>query len=57
MQRVMPDQRNPNMAKQIETLLKNDKTSFVAVGALHLLGNKGVPALLQQRGYPVQKLY
>lgn len=57
MQRVMLDQRNPNMAKQIETLLKNDKTSFVAVGALHLLGNKGVPALLQQRGYQVQKLY
>ncbi len=57
MQRVMLDQRNPNMAKQIETLLKNDKTSFVAIGALHLLGNKGVPALLQQRGYQVQKLY
>lgn len=57
LQKVLLDQRNPNMAKQVEALLKTDKNSFVAVGALHLLGAKGVPSLLQQRGYQVQKLY
>jgi uncharacterized protein YbaP (TraB family) len=57
LQKVLLDQRNPNMAKQVETLLRTDKNSFVAVGALHLLGAKGVPSLLQQRGYQVQKLY
>ncbi|MFC7289234.1 TraB/GumN family protein [Herminiimonas glaciei] len=57
LQKVLLDQRNPNMAKQVEALLKTDKNSFVAVGALHLLGDKGVPSLLQQRGYQVQKLY
>lgn len=57
LQQVLLDQRNPNMANQVEVLLKSDKTSFVAVGALHLLGEKGVPALLKQRGYDVQKMY
>lgn len=57
LQKVLLDQRNPAMAQQVEALLKTDKTSFVAVGALHLLGAKGVPGLLQQRGYTVQKLY
>ncbi|MFC7298497.1 TraB/GumN family protein [Herminiimonas aquatilis] len=57
LQRVLLDERNPNMANKIETLLKTDKKSFVAVGALHLIGDKGVPELLRQRGYKVQKLY
>ncbi|MNR82653.1 TraB family protein [compost metagenome] len=57
LQQVLLDKRNPNMAKQVEALLKTDKTSFVAVGALHLLGEQGVPSLLQQRGYQVQKIY
>ncbi len=57
LQRVLLDERNPNMANKIEGLLKNDKASFVAVGALHLIGDKGVPELLRQRGYKVQKLY
>ncbi len=57
LQQVLLDQRNPNMANKVEALLKTDKTSFVAVGALHLLGDKGVPQLLRQRGYQVQKIY
>lgn len=57
LQRVLLDERNPNMANKIEGLLKNDKASFVAVGALHLIGDKGVPELLRQRGYKVQKVY
>lgn len=56
-QRTLLDKRNPEMAAKIETLLKNDKSTFIAVGLLHLLGEQGLPKLLQQRGYEVQKLY
>lgn len=56
-QKVLVDGRNPSLTNKIEILLKQDKASFVAIGAFHLLGEKGVPALLQQRGYEVQKLY
>ncbi len=55
--RVLLDERNPNMAEKIAGLLNAPGSSFVAVGLLHLVGSKGVPALLQQRGYQVEKLY
>src|SRR3546814_232058 len=55
--KVLIDGRNPGMTNKIEALLKQDKASFVAIGTFHLLGEKGVPALLQQRGYEVRKLY
>lgn len=57
LQQVLLDERNPNMANKIEGLLKTDKKSFVAVGALHLIGDKGVPELLRKRGYKVEKVY
>jgi uncharacterized protein YbaP (TraB family) len=56
-QRVLLDQRNPGMATKIEGLLKHDKVTFVGVGLLHLIGDKGVPALLRQRGYAVERVY
>jgi uncharacterized protein YbaP (TraB family) len=56
-QRVLLEQRNPGMADKIATWTRSDRRIFVAVGALHLLGDKGIPKLLQQRGYAVQKLY
>lgn len=55
--RVLLDRRNPEMADKIEALLRGDGTTFVAIGLLHLLGENGVPALLRQRGYAVEKLY
>lgn len=55
--RTLLGERNPNMATRIEALLRNDKITFVGVGLLHLIGENGVPKLLQQRGYQVQKLY
>lgn len=54
---VLLNQRNPGMADKVEALIKNDRAAFVAVGALHLLGDKGIPNLLKQRGYTVEKLY
>ena len=56
-QHVLLDQRNPGMATKIEGLLKHDKVTFVGVGLLHLVGDKGVPALLRRRGYAVQRVY
>jgi hypothetical protein len=55
--RVLLDKRNPQMATKIEALLQQDKNVFVGIGLLHLLGEASVPALLQQRGYRVEKLY
>jgi uncharacterized protein YbaP (TraB family) len=55
--RVLLDERNPKMADKIDALLRQDGTAFVAVGALHLVGKGGVPNLLKQKGYVVDKLY
>lgn len=57
LQQVLLDKRNPNMANKIEAILKTDKNTFIAVGALHLIGTQGIPILLKQRGYTVEKLY
>lgn len=56
-QRVLLDKRNPEMADKIDALLKNGESSFVGVGLLHLLGENGVPKLLQQRGYEVERVH
>lgn len=56
-QRVLLDKRNPQMAAKIASLMQEDGSSFVAVGLLHLVGKGGVPALLKQKGYDVEKLY
>jgi len=47
--------RNQNFTAQIQDLLKGDSTSFVAVGAGHLVGKDGVPAMLQKQGYKVER--
>ncbi len=54
---VLIGKRNPIMAGKIETMLKEDKASFVGVGLLHLIGANGVPQLLAKRGYEVTRLY
>jgi uncharacterized protein YbaP (TraB family) len=51
------DKRNLEMTAKVEGFLKRDKSSFVAVGLLHLVGEKGLPSLLQKRGYEVEKVY
>ncbi len=55
--RTLLDKRNPEMAARIALIMQDGKTTFVGVGLLHLLGNKGLPRLLSQRGYQVERMY
>jgi uncharacterized protein YbaP (TraB family) len=48
--------RNNIMADRAEPRLKKGKT-FIAVGALHLYGEKGLLSLLEKRGYQVTRIY
>lgn len=45
--------RNKAWAKQLPTIMKTAPT-FIAVGALHLPGNKGLLNLLKKQGYTVE---
>ncbi len=55
--RVLLDQRNPDMATRIAALMQDGEVSFVAVGLLHLLGPNGLPELLAQQGFQVERIY
>jgi uncharacterized protein YbaP (TraB family) len=47
------DDRNPLMADAIDKMHRAGATVFAAVGALHMAGPGGLPALLAKRGYIV----
>ena len=55
LQRVLYD-RNARMAGRMQPRLA-EGGAFIAVGALHLYGEKGVLSLLQSRGYQVTRIY
>lgn len=55
--RMLLGKRNPEMAARIATIMQGNKTTFVGVGLLHLLGADGLPRLLAQRGYQVERVY
>jgi uncharacterized protein len=48
--------RNLRMADGVEAVLAEVAPAFVVVGALHLVGARGIPALLEQAGYEVHQL-
>ena len=50
-------QRNKNWVEDIQKLLNKDDDYLIIVGALHLVGEEGVPRLLSQRGLEVRQLY
>ncbi|MBA4265777.1 MAG: TraB/GumN family protein [Comamonadaceae bacterium] len=50
------DGRNPGLAESIERLHAEDSV-FAAVGALHMVGSQGLPALLKARGFAVTRMF
>lgn len=48
--------RNASMAQQIDRMLSSGQRVFVAVGALHLVGENSIPELLRKKGYTVRPL-
>jgi uncharacterized protein YbaP (TraB family) len=50
------DDRNIRMVKRMEKRLQ-EGNAFIAIGALHLPGKKGMLKLLQDRGYNVSAIY
>jgi hypothetical protein len=48
--------RNLDWLRKIEELLDDEDDYLIVVGALHLIGEDGVPALLSKRGHEVQQL-
>jgi uncharacterized protein YbaP (TraB family) len=46
--------RNGRFAAQIDTMMQGKGAAFVAVGAAHMSGPRGVPALLRAQGYTVE---
>src|SRR6266853_929641 len=52
----MLDERNVTMAAHIDDYLHSGKQHFVAVGVLHLVGEKNIIDLLKGRGYLVREL-
>ncbi|MGD0961877.1 MAG: TraB/GumN family protein, partial [Methylomonas sp.] len=56
MMKQLLDKRNPNLADKIDNLVSSGKHVFAAVGALHLFGPQGLPTLLAERGYQVERV-
>ncbi len=54
--RRLNDDRNGPMAERIDALHGQGKRVLVAVGALHMTGQQGLPRLMAARGYTVQRL-
>ena len=50
------DKRNQKMLQRMQVRLKEGK-AFIAIGALHLPGEKGLLNLLEQQGYKVKAIY
>jgi uncharacterized protein YbaP (TraB family) len=47
--------RNARWAEQLEAMLDGDDDVLLVVGALHLVGPRGLPALLARRGFEVRR--
>ena len=49
-------ERNTKMASRIEDFLRTGATTFVIVGAGHLVGDRGIVGILKRKGYLVEQL-
>ena len=54
--RMIVVERNRNWTTAIEEFAGDEDDYLVVVGALHLIGESGVPALLEKRGYDVVQM-
>ena len=54
-QDILLNKRNENWVKQLKTIMKNEAV-FIAVGAGHLVGEKGLIALLRKEGYVLRPI-
>jgi uncharacterized protein len=50
------DARNRKWADQIAAMLETGQQPFIAVGAAHVAGKGGVPALLAAKGYRIERI-
>lgn len=49
-------ERNRNMAKRVDELLREKRVWFVVIGAGHMVGSQGIPSLLAARGHRVARV-
>lgn len=54
--KVMITDRNQAMAQKILKAMQDTRKYFVVVGAAHLVGRQGVPALLKAQGFAIEEL-
>ncbi|MBF5002782.1 TraB/GumN family protein [Diaphorobacter caeni] len=52
----MVEGRNPGIAREMVKEIASGKRLFSAVGALHMVGEKGLPALLRKQGFTVTRV-
>ena len=53
LRKTMLDDRNARWAAALGPMLNEPNTYFITVGAMHLVGPKGLPAVMRQAGYKV----
>jgi len=55
--RVLIDDRNPSLASSIDRMHSSGQRVFAGVGAAHMVGPKGLLALLQAMGFVVERVH
>ena len=55
--RVLLQERNVTLAARLLQLLRSEERTVGAIGTLHLIGTGSVPALLEQGGVRVERIY
>ncbi len=51
------DDRNFVMAERIDKLNTENRSVFSAIGSLHMIGENGLPKLLEKSGYKVERVF
>lgn len=54
--KALLDDRNINMADKLEIYFNSNYDTFYMVGVAHLVGDKGIANILEQRGYNVKRI-